>query len=292
MKIKQLKRGIALLIVIASLLMLCACKKPEPVSTDKAYEQLKTAAMTTVKTKELCITIQGNVTYTTTEESSEENTNQTTTETSTIDVVFQIKTDENNEITEKCVWIKLLDEDGSGLIIENYYKDGNQYSYSNFIGETYTYTEDAEPDTFEPATADTEELNALIDKLLAKLPEPEATVLKDEYTLVWTVTNENLKQYIEAFLYVEEENLTDAEIAQKANEIVGGVTLEKELKLTVKIKDGTLTYASADFNVTFNDTSYQGNVAFEMSLKNITVSYPEGRLDEIKEKSEEKSEQQ
>ena len=292
MKIKQLKRGIALLIVIASLLMLCACKKPEPVSTDKAYEQLKTAAMTTVKTKELCITIQGNVTYTTKEELSEENTNQATTETCAIDIAIQIKTDENNEITEKCVWIKLLDEDGSGLIIENYYKDGNQYSYSNFIGETYTYTEDAEPDTFEPATADTEELNALIDKLLAKLPEAEATVLKDEYTLVWTVTNENLKQYIEAFLYVEEENLTDAEIAQKANEIVGGVTLEKELKLTVKIKDGTLTYASADFNVTFNDTSYQGNVAFEMSLKNITVSYPEGRLDEIKEKSEEKSEQQ
>lgn len=286
MKIKQLKRGIALLIVIASLLMLCACKKPEPVSTDKAYEQLKTAAMTTVKTKELCITIQGNVTYTTKEELSEENTNQATTETGAIDIAIQIKTDENNEITEKCIWIKLLDEDGSGLIIENYYKDGNQYSYSNFIGETYTYTEDAEPDTFEPATADTEELNALIDKLLAKLPEPEATVLKDEYTLVWTVTNENLKQYIEAFLYVEEENLTDAEIAQKANEIVGGVTLEKELKLTVKIKDGTLTYASADFNVTFNGTSYQGNVAFEMSLKNITVSYPEGRLDEIKEKSE------
>lgn len=286
MKIKQLKRGIALLIVIASLLMLCACKKPEPVSTDKAYEQLKTAAMTTVKTKELCITIQGNVTYTTKEELSEENTNQATTETGAIDIAIQIKTDENNEITEKCVWIKLLDEDGSGLIIENYYKDGNQYSYSNFIGETYTYTEDAEPDTFEPATEDTEELNALIDKLLAKLPEPEATVLKDEYTLVWTVTNENLKQYIEAFLYVEEENLTDAEIAQKANEIVGGVTLEKELKLTVKIKDGTLTYASADFNVTFNDASYQGNVAFEMSLKNITVSYPEGRLDEIKEKSE------
>ena len=292
MKIKQLKRGIALLIVIASLLMLCACKKPEPVSTDKAYEQLKTAAMTTVKTKELCITIQGNVTYTTKEELSEENTNQATTETGAIDIAIQIKTDENNEITEKCIWIKLLDEDGSGLIIENYYKDGNQYSYSNFIGETYTYTEDAEPDTFEPATADTEELNALIDKLLAKLPEPEATVLKDEYTLVWTVTNENLKQYIEAFLYVEEENLTDAEIAQKANEIVGGITLEKELKLTVKIKDGTLTYASADFNVTFNDTSCQGNVAFEMSLKNITVSYPEGRLDEIKEKSEEKSEQQ
>lgn len=286
MKIKQLKRGIALLIVIASLLMLCACKKPEPVSTDKAYEQLKTAAMTTVKTKELCITIQGNVTYTTKEELSEENTNQATTETGAIDIAIQIKTDENNEITEKCIWIKLLDEDGSGLIIENYYKDGNQYSYSNFIGETYTYTEDAEPDTFEPATADTEELNALIDKLLAKLPEPEATVLKDEYTLVWTVTNENLKQYIEAFLYVEEENLTDAEIAQKANEIVGGITLEKELKLTVKIKDGTLTYASADFNVTFNDTSCQGNVAFEMSLKNITVSYPEGRLDEIKEKSE------
>lgn len=286
MKIKQLKRGIALLIVIASLLMLCACKKPEPVSTDKAYEQLKTAAMTTVKTKELCITIQGNVTYTTKEELSEENTNQATTETGAIDIAIQIKTDENNEITEKCIWIKLLDEDGSGLIIENYYKDGNQYSYSNFIGETYTYTEDAEPDTFEPATEDTEELNALIDKLLAKLPEPEATVLKDEYTLVWTVTNENLKQYIEAFLYVEEENLTDAEIAQKANEIVGGITLEKELKLTVKIKDGTLTYASADFNVTFNDTSYQGNVAFEMSLKNITVSYPEGRLDEIKEKSE------
>lgn len=286
MKIKQLKRGIALLIVIASLLMLCACKKPEPVSTDKAYEQLKTAAMTTVKTKELCITIQGNVTYTTKEELSEENTNQATTETGAIDIAIQIKTDENNEITEKCVWIKLLDEDGSGLIIENYYKDGNQYSYSNFIGETYTYTEDAEPDTFEPATEDTEELNALIDKLLAKLPEPEATVLKDEYTLVWTVTNENLKQYIEAFLYVEEENLTDAEIAQKANELAGGVTLEKELKLTVKIKDGTLTYASADFNVTFNDASYQGNVAFEMSLKNITVSYPEGRLDEIKEKSE------
>lgn len=286
MKIKQLKRGIALLIVIASLLMLCACKKPEPVSTDKAYEQLKTAAMTTVKTKELCITIQGNVTYTTKEELSEENTNQATTETGAIDIAIQIKTDENNEITEKCIWIKLLDEDGSGLIIENYYKDGNQYSYSNFIGETYTYTEDAEPDTFEPATEDTEELNALIDKLLAKLPEPEATVLKDEYTLVWTVTNENLKQYIEAFLYVEEENLTDAEIAQKANEIVGGITLEKELKLTVKIKDGTLTYASADFNVTFNDTSCQGNVAFEMSLKNITVSYPEGRLDEIKEKSE------
>lgn len=286
MKIKQLKRGIALLIVIASLLALCACKKPEPVSTDEAYEQLKTAAMTTVETNELYITIQGNVTYTTKEELSEENTNQATTETGAIDIAIQIKTDENNEITEKCIWIKLLDEDGSGLIIENYYKDGNQYSYSNFIGETYTYTEDAEPDTFEPATEDTEELNALIDKLLAKLPEPEATVLKDEYTLVWTVTNENLKQYIEAFLYVEEENLTDAEIAQKANEIVGGITLEKELKLTVKIKDGTLTYASADFNVTFNDTSCQGNVAFEMSLKNITVSYPEGRLDEIKEKSE------
>ena len=123
MKIKQLKRGIALLIVIASLLALCACKKPEPVSTDEAYEQLKTAAMTTVETNELYITIQGNVTYTTTEESSEENTNQTTTETSTIDIVFQIKTDENNKITERCIWIKLLDEDGSGLILEGYYKD-------------------------------------------------------------------------------------------------------------------------------------------------------------------------
>lgn len=286
MKIKQLKRGIALLIVIASLLALCACKKPEPVSTDEAYEQLKTAAMTTVETNELYITIQGNVTYTTTEESSEENTNQTTTETSTIDIVFQIKTDENNKITERCVWIKLLDEDGSGLILEGYYKDGNQYSYSNFISETYTYTENAEADTFEPATEDTEELNALLDKALAKLPAPEATVLKDQYTLVWTVTNENLKQYIEAFLCIEDENLTDDEIAQKANELAENVTLENELKLTVKIKDGTLTYASADFDITLNNASYKGNVTFEMSLKNVTVTYPEERLEEIKEKSE------
>lgn len=288
MKDKRFGKGIALVTAAASLLMFGACEKdPEPVSAEEAYAQLKTALTTTVETNELYASIQGNVTIRTTEGTENESSSAETTESKNkIDVVLQMKTDESDKITEKSIWIKLLEEDGSGLIIENYYKDGNDYSYSNFITESYSYTENSEPDTFDPTDIDSEELVASIDKASTLIPAPKATVANGEYTLVWTVNNENLKQYVEAYYRIQNENATDAEIAEQTNAIAENVTIGKELSLTVTIQDGIIVSAAAVFDVTYNGSVYQGSVAFTMSVQNVTVSYPEGRLEEIKEKSE------
>lgn len=287
MKNKHSGKAIALIMAASSLFMLGACeKKAETVSAEDAYAQLKGALTTAVETEELSVSLRGDVTIGTPGEADGETPAEPTESKSTIDIVMQVKMDESDKIVSQSAWIKLLDEDKSGLILESYYKDGNSYSYSNFIKESYSYAENAEPGLFDPSDLETEKLAASIDKISGIIPEPKATVSDGEYTLVWTVNNDNLNKYVEAYCRIENENATDAEIAEKTNALTEKVTLGTT-SLTVKIKNGLISSASAVFDVSYDGSSYKGNATFTMSVQGVTVSYPEGRLEEIKEKSAE-----
>lgn len=124
MNTKQLlKKGITLS-AAAALFTLGACQGKADVSKEDAYAQLKSALTTTVETNELSVSVRGNFTSRTpvsdesdgsaASASSEENKG-------TIDISLQMKTDEERKITVQSVWIKILDENGSGLILESYY---------------------------------------------------------------------------------------------------------------------------------------------------------------------------
>ena len=293
MNTKQLfKKGITLS-AAAALFTLGACQgKAADVSKEDAYAQLKSALTTTVETNELSVSIRGNFTSRTpvSDESdgsaaslsSEENKG-------TIDISLQMKTDEERKITAQSAWIKLLDEnDGSGLILESYYKDKNAYSYSNFIQESYSYAADQAPDTFDPSDIGIEDFSASVDKVLEVVPEAKATLEDGEYKLVWNVNNDNLNQYIEAYLWVNSENTpaTEEQVKEQASEIAKDITVGGDTSLTVKIKESTITSISVVFDVTYQGSRIKGEGAFEMSVKNVTITYPEGRLEEIKQKAE------
>ena len=270
-----------------------ACQgKAADVSKEDAYAQLKSALTTTVETNELSVSVRGNFTSRTpvSDESdgsaaslsSEENKG-------TIDISLQMKTDEERKITAQSAWIKLLDEnDGSGLILESYYKDKNAYSYSNFIQESYSYAADQAPDTFDPSDIGIEDFSASVDKVLEVVPEAKATLEDGEYKLVWNVNNDNLNQYIEAYLWVNSENTpaTEEQVKEQASEIAKDITVGGDTSLTVKIKESTITSISVVFDVTYQGSRIKGEGAFEMSVKNVTITYPEGRLEEIKQKAE------
>ena len=293
MNTKQLfKKGITLS-AAAALFTLGACQgNAADVSKEDAYAQLKSALTTTVETNELSVSVRGNFTSRTpvSDESdgsaaslsSEENKG-------TIDISLQMKTDEERKITAQSAWIKLLDEnDGSGLILESYYKDKNAYSYSNFIQESYSYAADQAPDTFDPSDIGIEDFSASVDKVLEVVPEAKATLEDGEYKLVWNVNNDNLNQYIEAYLWVNSENTpaTEEQVKEQASEIAKDITVGGDTSLTVKIKESTITSISVVFDVTYQGSRIKGEGAFEMSVKNVTITYPEGRLEEIKQKAE------
>ena len=128
MNTKQLlKKGITLS-AAAALFTLGACQgKAADVSKEDAYAQLKSALTTTVETNELSVSVRGNFTsWTAAPALPDESITSTATEENkgTIDISLQMKTDEERKITAQSAWIKLLDEnDGSGLILESYYKD-------------------------------------------------------------------------------------------------------------------------------------------------------------------------
>lgn len=291
MKVKNLfQKGMTLTVATALLLTLGSCKgKEESVSKEDAYAQLKSALTTTVETKELSVSILGNFNSRTPSSSEEgESADSTVFEESkgTIDISLQMKTDDTNKITAQGFWIKLLDEDKKGLILESYYKDGNAYSYSNLFQESYNYTEGAEPDTFDPSDIGIEDFSASLDKILEVIPEAKSTVENGEYKLVWTANNDNLQQYIEAYLWTEaDDSATEAQIKEQASNIAKDITLGTT-SLTVKIKDETITSISAVFDVTYEESRFKGDCEFKMSVKNVTVAYPEGRLEEIKQKAE------
>lgn len=285
------KKGITLL-AAAALFTLGACQgKAADVSKEDAYAQLKSALTTTVETNELSVSVRGNFTsWTAAPALPDESITSTATEENkgTIDISLQMKADEESKITAQSVWIKLLDENGSGLILESYYKDKNAYSYSNLIQESYGYTADQAPDTFDPSDIGIEDFSASVDKVLDVVPEAKATLEDGEYTLVWNVNNDNLKQYIEAYLWVNPENTPAAEeqVKEQANEIAKDITVGGDTSLTVKIRESTITSISAVFDVTYQGSRVKGEGAFEMSVKNVIVTYPEGRLEEIKQKAE------
>lgn len=290
MKVKKLfQKGITLTVASAFLLPLCSCKeKEEIVSKEDAYAQLKSALTTTVETKELSVSIVGNFNSRTPSESEgSESADSTIFEESkgTIDISLQMNTDDENKITAQSFWLKLLDEKEKSLILESYYKNGNSYSYGNLFQESYSYTEGAEPDTFDPSDLGIEDFSASLDKILEVIPEAKSTVANGEYTLVWTANNDNLQQYIEAYLWIDSnESATEAQIKEQASTIAKNVTLGTT-SLTVKIKDETITSISAVFDVTYEEACYNGECEFKMSVKDVTVSYPEDRLEEIKQKA-------
>lgn len=283
------KKGITL-IAAAALFTLGACQgKTADVSKEDAYAQLKSALTTTVETNELSVSVRGN--FTTRTPASAENDGSAASLSSeenkgTIDISLQMKTDEESKITAQSLWIKLLDEDKKGLILESYYKDGNAYSYSNLFQESYNYTEGKEPDTFDPSSIGIEDFSASLDKILEVIPAAKSTVENGEYKLVWTANNDNLQQYIEAYLWTEaDDSATEAQIKEQASNIAKDITLGTT-SLTVKIKDETITSISAVFDVTYEESRFEGDCEFKMSVKNVTVAYPEGRLEEIKQKAE------
>lgn len=283
------KKGITL--IAAALFTLGACQgKAADVSKENAYAQLKSALTTTVETNELSVSVRGNFTsWTTVPALPEESATSTVTEESkrTIDISLQRKADDSDKIVAQSVWIKLLDENGSGLIFESYYKDKNAYSYSNLIQESYGYTAGKAPDAFDPSSGDTDDLSAISDKILEVVPEAQATVENGEYKLVWNVNNDNLKQYIEAYLRINSEEIPAAgeQVKKRANEMAKDITVG-DTSLTVKIKESTITSISAVFDVTYQGSRFKGEGAFERSVKNVTVTYPEGRLEEIRQKAE------
>lgn len=283
------KKGITL-IAAAALFTLGACQgKTADVSKEDAYAQLKSALTTTVETNELSVSVRGN--FTTRTPASAENDGSAASLSSeenkgTIDISLQMKTDEESKITAQSLWIKLLDEDKKGLILESYYKDGNAYSYSNLFQESYNYTEGKEPDTFDPSSIGIEDFSASLDKILEVIPAAKSTVENGEYKLVWTANNNNLQQYIEAYLWTEaDDSATEDQIKEQASNIAKDITLGTT-SLTVKIKDETITSISAVFDVTYEESRFKGDCEFKMSVKNVTVAYPEGRLEEIKQKAE------
>lgn len=284
------KKGITL-IAAAALFTLGACQGKADVSKEDAYAQLKSALTTTVETNELSLSVRGNFTSRT--PASAENDSSAASLSSEenkgiIDISLQMKADEESKITAQSVWIKLLDENGSGLILESYYKDKNAYSYSNLIQESYGYATDQVPDTFDPSDIGIGDFSASVDKVLDVVPEAKATLEDGEYKLVWNVNNDNLKQYIEAYLWVNSENTPAAEeqVKERASEIAKDIAVGGNTSLTVKIKEGTITSISAVFDVTYQGSRVKGEGAFEMSVKNVIVTYPEGRLEEIKQKAE------
>ncbi len=291
MKNKRFVKKRITLIAAAALFTLGACQGKADVSKEDAYAQLKSALTTTVETNELSVSVRGNFTSRT--PASAENDSSAASLSSEenkgiIDISLQVKADEERKITAQSVWIKLLDENGSGLILESYYKDKNAYSYSNLIQESYGYAADQVPDTFDPSDIGIGDFSASVDKVLDVVPEAKATLEDGEYKLVWNVNNDNLKQYIEAYLWVNPENTpaTEEQVKERANEIAKDIAVGGNTSLTVKIKEGTITSISAVFDVTYQGSRVKGEGAFEMSVKDVTITYPEGRLEEIKQKAE------
>lgn len=291
MNVKNLfRKAIPLTVAAAFALSLGACKdKEQTVSKEDAYSQLKSALTSTTETKELSASILGKYTSKTpvSPEDGESADSSGFEETKgTIDISVQMKADESNKITAQSLWIKLLDEDKNGLILESYYKDGNSYSYSNLIKDSYSYTEEEEPSSFDPSDIGIEDFSASVDKVLEVIPEAKSTIKDGEYQLVWTVNNANLQQYIEAFLWISaDDSANETQIKEQAGEIVKDVTLG-ETFLTVKIKDSLVNSISAVFDVTYQDSHVKGDCNFKMTVKNVSVVYPEGRLEEIKQKAE------
>lgn len=282
MKTKLFKKTALLLLAIMMAFPFAACgkDKAQSVSNETAYAQLKAALTTTVVSREIDISIQGKLTSSVTDTSGD--TAVTKTENGVIDIVIQMQADENNKTVAQNMWIKLLDDKNEGLILEQYYKDGNSYTYSNFIKESYGYEENAEGAELDLSDIDTTQLTASIDQISSIIPNPKATVDGQKYSIEWTVNNDNLKKYIEAYCRIDSPEATDEEIAAKVDALNAEITLNKPFKLGVVIENGILTSAKIEFDISYGADVYSGNATFSMSLKDVTMKFPENRLAEIK----------
>lgn len=282
MKRKLFKKTALLLLAITMAFPFVACgkDKAQSVSNETAYAQLKAALTTTVVSNQIDISIQGKLTNITVDATGD--TPVTTEEKGIIDIVMQLQTDENNKTVAQNTWIKLLDDKNEGLILEQYYKDGNLYTYSNFIKESYGYEENAEGGEVDLSDVDATELAASIDRISSIIPNPKATVIGEKYSIEWTVNNDNLKRYVEAYCRIDAPEATDEEIAAKVQELTAQIKLNKPFKLGIVIENGILSSAKLEFDVTYGLNTYRGNVTFSMSLKDVTMKFPETRLAEIK----------
>ncbi len=282
MKTKLFKKTALLLLAIIMAFPFAACEKDkaQSVSNEAAYAQLKAALTTTVVSNQIDISLQGKLTSIIVDETAD--TPVTTEEQGIIDIVMQLQTDENNKTVAQNTWIKILDNKSEGLIIEQYYKDGNLYTYSNFIKETYGYEENAEGGEVDLSEVDATDLAASIDQISSIIPNPKATVSGEKYSIEWTVTNNNLSKYIEAYYRIDSPEATDEEIAAKVAVMTTQIKLNKPFKLGVVIENNILTSASLEFDITYGLNTYRGNATFAMSLKDVTMRFPENRLAEIK----------
>ena len=282
MKRKLFKKTALLLLAITMAFPFVACgkDKEQSVSNETAYAQLKAALTTTVVSNQIDISLQGKLTNITVDATGD--TPVTTEEKGIIDIVMQLQTDENNKTVAQNTWIKLLDDKNEGLILEQYYKDGNLYTYSNFIKESYGYEENAEGGEVDLSDVDATELAASIDRISSIIPNPKATVSGEKYSIEWTVNNDNLKRYVEAYCRIDAPEATDEEIAAKVQELTAQIKLNKPFKLGIVIENGILSSAKLEFDVTYGLNTYRGNATFSMSLKDVTMKFPENRLAEIK----------
>lgn len=282
MKRKLFKKTALLLLAIIMAFPFVACgkDKSQSVSNETAYAQLKAALTTTVVSNQIDISLQGKLTNITVDATGD--TPVTTEEKGIIDIVMQLQTDENNKTVAQNTWIKLLDDKNEGLILEQYYKDGNLYTYSNFINESYGYEENAECGEVDLSDVDATELAASIDRISSIIPNPKATVNEEKYSIEWTVNNDNLKRYVEAYCRIDAPEATDEEIAAKVQELTAQIKLNKSFKLGIVIENGILSSAKLEFDVTYGLNTYRGNATFSMSLKDVTMKFPENRLAEIK----------
>lgn len=189
---------------------------------------------------------------------------------------LKIVTDNDRKITSGSVKVKLTDTNDESLIFETYVKDGYNYTYTNLFMESYSY-EEYENEAIELEDDDRENLKKAIKDFKDAVPAPTATQKGKETTLVWTITNENKKEYVKAFYTLTGKTIADEEIENMVSE----VNVEKG-EITLVINEGYLTSMKVVLKGSGEGVNLNAELTADISYKNVTPAFDETRLAEIR----------
>lgn len=253
------------------------------ITADEAYNAIANAVNKSVTNlNQIALTVNGTAIVKTKEnnESGEgsDSESQTTLKTNTYTAKANVSIilDENRKINKAKANVKLTDTaEDSSLIFEAYVKDGYSYTYTNIFGSNYGYDE-MDDDPIEISETDRQNLNEYLSKAKAELPTPTATKNGNEITTVWTVTSENLGDYIKAVYKIKGDEISDDDVS----EMIADIRVNNG-KLTLVTDGDNIKSLSVELNAQKGEESIIANLSAIISVSGVEITFDTDRLAEI-----------